>query len=1274
MTPAFVFTPADLISPIIIFCCALVLPLLLTWLRLRVRGWQWNEGLRLAVLWVVCIYAASPFITECAIGTAESYNYSHAVADTIEQMRAGNFPVYVGQSEFAFNSRVHPLRTAVYYTHAAGVLDFATAHRLTFWQVQNLSLAFSILAAGFVTYACLKRMTGLPPWGACLLAGWYASCPALMAAAHGIELYMTVTAAPFLPLAVWGAMRSVDLPRASAFLAMATGLAGTWLAHPPVAAWGTLACGLVVLMGFLTRLPRLDAVTGLLTATFLGVLLSGWAFASTLTLSGGERLVMENVAWNRNLMTVEILKVTQSVGWSAFRPIQERIAALGNFQLGYAGWGFCLIGIWTAVCTRSRVAMGLLAAMACLLALTLPVPVLHAWLWRTMPTDFSAMTNIWPMQRSYLVLSALAVVLAGAGWHALAGAMQKPLLRRAGLVAGALLIPWTLWQTGLFLRQGFANRHSVEESARMHRPSNRLLIQSNFLLGLPDSHRSGTRDPAMEMRLLSYLGGPRVLADNSAKSPQPLVRQSGVLQVSKDNPKNIWRMDPTLQLEPHRRYRLHLHFLIPPFEGLLVVTGSHGLYREIQLKDPESKRGFGMLSGQSPTLPLWSDADELEAVRLALIPVAPRAADVETFATFELEEIVPASLPIRVAAWVPHLRCDIDSPTDGWLETPRMWVPGYVATVDGERVYPRKGLDGLTLVPVPAGRHTVELRYEPPSILSITAHVSLVSWSLLLVAFVVTDTRRILNKGTRATPAALVLLTRCAPALAGVSLATLAVTGLWWRSRADIAPSAAAFQMQLALPMSAPGRNEPLLASGQGPGSTIIFLRHLDNETIQFGLDVWGAGARLGPPLKLDFRIPVTVTISSGTLLSDPAASMDEQQLAWLQRHTLVQVEGQEALYVEHEKPSATLGRFTVGTNRTGSGSVEPRFTGQILGVVPLPVSASGVPFPSAKHLAEDAGPLRLTLQLPAGQTGRSEPLMTIGSGTEAVGIFIHYLDANTIRLGIEGPSIPLRFSAPFHHSFTQPLCVEVSHAALYPQRHPALNDYSPLQAARLRNKLTVGLPGRRLLAALLNPTTNNAPHTIAFGLNPGIASYPAEKFTGRLLGVERLAAPAWPVPPGRPEAAVAAGTYGPVELTVLFPIDAPNRVQPLLTTGRTGEGTIVMVHYFDDTHIRVGADIWAKALFWTDPIPVDYAAPHQIVISSAALARAAESSTTPLSVSIDGKTVLSEPIFTYTTTPEQITPGESRIGGSFAEAFFTGDMLRVERLRQSPATSRDRH
>ncbi|MFY9924681.1 MAG: hypothetical protein WAK51_09400, partial [Opitutaceae bacterium] len=116
--------------------------------------------------------------------------------------------------------------------------------------------------------------------------------------------------------------------------------------------------------------------------------------------------------------------------------------------------------------------------------------------------------------------------------------------------------------------------------------------------------------------------------------------------------------------------------------------------------------------------------------------------------------------------------------------------------------------------------------------------------------------------------------------------------------------------------------------------------------------------------------------------------------------------------------------------------------------------------------------------------------------------------------------------------------------------------------------------------------------------------------------------------------------------------------------------------------HVRLGLDHWNGMAFVSDPIAVDYQAPHEIWISTGALYPSkagdpawdgiplAEQSRlrTQVRVFLDGKAVISSATTTYPTGRGQVTFFENRIGGSTADAKFTGIVHFLQRMGPRPA------
>ncbi|HVZ65817.1 MAG TPA: hypothetical protein VG936_14720, partial [Lacunisphaera sp.] len=126
---------------------------------------------------------------------------------------------------------------------------------------------------------------------------------------------------------------------------------------------------------------------------------------------------------------------------------------------------------------------------------------------------------------------------------------------------------------------------------------------------------------------------------------------------------------------------------------------------------------------------------------------------------------------------------------------------------------------------------------------------------------------------------------------------------------------------------------------------------------------------------------------------------------------------------------------------------------------------------------------------------------------------------------------------------------------------------------------------------------------------------------------------------------------------------------------GRPHAGTFVYAVYVDDTHIRLGFDVWSVAAGQTDPIEVDYFADHELIVDSGALypdGHPALRGLPPaelarlrhhLRIALDGRTVLERDVDPFASAVRDVTVGRNAIGGSTCEPGFAGRILAVDRL-----------
>jgi hypothetical protein len=187
-------------------------------------------------------------------------------------------------------------------------------------------------------------------------------------------------------------------------------------------------------------------------------------------------------------------------------------------------------------------------------------------------------------------------------------------------------------------------------------------------------------------------------------------------------------------------------------------------------------------------------------------------------------------------------------------------------------------------------------------------------------------------------------------------------------------------------------------------------------------------------------------------------------------------------------------------------------------------------------------------------------------------------------------------------------------------------------------------------------PATGVAP---VFGRN--IAEEPgcSPSFTGRMLSAQQAS-------DGRDPLQAANGDT--LKLGVRFPADRTGTREPLLVTGRTGAGDILLVEYVDGRTIRFALDHWGGSMLMSEPVAVDFAVPHELRIATSMFWGATADIPLRMTrrgavrIELDGVPVWRTATPTFASQPDEIALGINPIGGTSATARFTGDILSAER------------
>jgi len=268
-----------------------------------------------------------------------------------------------------------------------------------------------------------------------------------------------------------------------------------------------------------------------------------------------------------------------------------------------------------------------------------------------------------------------------------------------------------------------------------------MFIAISMKSAAPRYASGGVMDPEMEGRFLDRatmeLRGGNVAAVAPGFGPGP--RQAGqqptlaglFTGVLDANP-GILDLSPALNLAPGKHYLLAFGFMDRGYAGTLLIEGKD-FFRQYSLPLSGEPRAFGTGPESSRVIPLWTSSGSPVDVRLRFIPTTGGSPmGYSPFARFELIEYSPDRLPIRLESLVPY-RARVRSDSPVFLETPRLVVPSYEATVDGRKVPVKTSMDGYVAVPIDPGIHEVTVSYVAPFPVRMAYWSGLAGWLVFAV-------------------------------------------------------------------------------------------------------------------------------------------------------------------------------------------------------------------------------------------------------------------------------------------------------------------------------------------------------------------------------------------------------------------------------------------------------------------------------------------------------------------------------------------------------------
>jgi hypothetical protein len=866
------------------------------------RPMGWSDGWRGAALQVVAAYAVQPFVVGAHVGSGDSYHYSLMLSDSLAQIHSRIFPLLVGQSPYAFNGNIHTLRTAPFFEYLGASLDLISLHTLPIFGLQGLILLISAVLGALGAYAALRRYAPGKPWEAAALGCLYLLSPGILVPLYEGDMIATFLTIAFMPWLVLGVANATDEPgRWSPWAVQAAALAALWWSHPPIAFWSSLlvfGAWLLILLrgGWSWRILLRMSVAGVVFAC-----LAGYVFVSvaSLGLRAPHVTAPEQVA-----------AILRSIA-ASWRPSLLPITGSdleGDLQLGYPLMGCVLLG-FIAVRARRSAAM-LLAGVGAFLVLLWPIPAVTARLWSWAPSPVLTVTNGWPMQRFYVILSALAVFAAMAGISRIA---RGRAIATASLGAAmAIGLAWSASQAHeliLIARRGTMTRDLSENS---HRLENVVLTKSSYLIFnvIPAYFSDGVMSPILETRLLD-LKTFDVIADGATTLPGGNAPPIASFDLKRHE--GTSELGATVQLAPGHTSLLRFDFLGRQPAGALSLIGPV-LAREYRLPSSGLAKSFGSGPENSRTIAIPNDGAAPEDARLYFFPNQPGAVPDTLFGRVTVEWLDSARRVIELRSLVPF-EAEVQSRNAALLETPKLFIPGYRATVNGEPAPIERTGEGFVGVIVPAGRSVVRLDYPGGLLLRCAFWASALGWLAFISAFSLDTVNPWMSKGASCEEAVLQWLRRWGVLTVLTAAIACAAPFLW---RRFVSPPRGALLLVLEVPWATPGAAEPLLTTGHAGAGDVIYLTYLGAGRFTVGHDRWGTGGDISKPFAVDPSQPQTVRIAMASLGAGPGVHV------WWN--------GREVISENHESfPLAPPSEIEVGANEIGGTACGTQFTGRIL-------------------------------------------------------------------------------------------------------------------------------------------------------------------------------------------------------------------------------------------------------------------------------------------------------------------------------------------------------
>ncbi len=809
---------------------------------------------RLILLLGITLWLVHPYATPRLVGAGDAEHYARQLADFITQARHHDFPVFVGQSLSAFSGSVHPLRVAPYFQYTGGLLDVLTSRSLTAVTLQNLLICTSLLAAVLGAYLALTRVAASDRRGECTwLALLYGTSPGVLALIYSGDMLASWMTLPWLPWLFLGWVLAWRNPASgTGLLLQAVSLAFLWLAHAPIALWAALLTLVSEGLRWFATGCKWRLLTWQIGAAMLCLLLCHYVFVSVAMLE-----VPSNPYLGFDLARGAVFESVRDSWHGLFRLVSGGNLA-HDLHLSPGLLLIAALGTLTAVRVRGAAPIMVLT-VATLLLLLLPWPAVTGRFWAAMPVPLMTVLEKWPVQRFYPLLSALLPFL---GVLALAHPwLARPALRRALLLLLTLSTLWSAWEARKFIAHGYDVTRSVAATTRFLLPENNTLSRYSYEMWgyLPEFFSYGYMDPETQNRLIDPVTAE--VRNSNGRTLQAAAARAAAHRFVR-TPEGA-QLERTITVPAGGACFVSFDFGGIRPVGTLLVEGRR-LDRRYQLPASGGVHAFGALPGQNRGFLLRNFGAEPEEASIRFVSslpggLAPTAARI---APYDGQQ-----LPFRLRSLVPF---EIDAITDtgGWVETPKLLIPGYQVTVNGQPAESRRSPNGLLMTHVPAGTARIRLDYRAPwplaAAFTLNATALVVGALCLLAGYLTRPPSLRPAPALGALAGRLLFQTGCGAVALAVIASLVALPALAFRGEPTLPPGEAlGYHLRLKFPVGRHEIYETLLSWRDPAAATSSIVVFYENDRfIRIGCRKNGILKILTDSLPVSYFVPNELDVS----------------------------------------------------------------------------------------------------------------------------------------------------------------------------------------------------------------------------------------------------------------------------------------------------------------------------------------------------------------------------------------------------------------------------